>query len=257
MYKIVERKIASVFLAAMMLASCASGSQKAADTPAKAGPKIDFDREKIDLGKVEASAQVPCSFTIFNHGAAPLRISEAKSECGCTTTGFKGCVLKPGSSTPLNIIVDTTLKQGSITKDMLVYSDDPERPVARLFISMNVKDEHGKLTKAERTKIFTSERCTSCHVDEGVGQFGKELFEADCAMCHRRQESGILSGPVVEDNSAAMRNAKYIEHVRKVISEGSRSNASMPGFLAENGGPLSKEQIDSLVDYLKIAKSAP
>lgn len=216
-----------------------------------AAPKIDFDTDRVDIGKVDAAVEVPCKFVIFNRGTAPLHITKAKSECGCTATDFKGCLLKPGSSTPLNIIVDTTLKQGPVTKDMVVYSDDPDRPIARLYISMDVKDAHGKMTRAERTKIFTAERCKSCHVDQGVGQFGKELFEADCAMCHRRQESGILSGPMIETTArAAMANAKYAAHVRAVISEGGKSSA-MPGFLVDNGGPLTAEQIDSLVTYLK------
>jgi hypothetical protein len=47
-----------------------------------------------------------------------------------------------------------------------------------------------------------------------------------------------------------MANAKYAAHVRTVISEGSKSS-SMPGFLVDNGGPLTAEQIDSLVTYLK------
>jgi hypothetical protein len=226
-----------------------NGKAPAASTNG-AVPKIDFDTDRIDIGKVDAAAEVPCKFVIFNRGTAPLQITKAKSECGCTATDFKGCLLKPGSSTPLNIIVDTTLKQGPVTKDMVVYSDDPERPIARLFISMDVKNAHGKMTMAERTKIFTAERCKTCHVDQGVGQFGKELFEADCAMCHRRQESGILSGPPIETTARAMANAKYAAHVRTVISEGSKSS-SMPGFLVDNGGPLTAEQIDSLVTYLK------
>ena len=220
------------------------------------GPRIEFDRERIDLGKVEASVDVPCQFMIFNRGDAPLRVHKAKSECGCTATDFQGCLLRPGSSVALKIIVDTTLKQGPVTKDMMVYSDDPQRPIARLYIAMDVKDAHGKMTRAERTKIFTDERCKRCHVDEGVGQFGKELFEADCAMCHRRQESGILSAPIIEGKLAAGADAAFWQHVRAVISEGSKSNASMPGFLADNGGPLTEEQIASLVAYLKSAGSA-
>lgn len=227
---------------------------KAQKTPSNR-QQISFDHEKVDLGKVEAAAEVPCAFTITNTGLAPLNITEAKSECGCTATNFKGALLKPGASVKLDIIVDTTMKQGPVTKDMVVYSDDPERPISRIFIAMDVKNAHGTMSLKDRTKIFTAERCKRCHVDEGVGQFGKELFEADCAMCHRKQESGILSGPLIEsvDYSDPMLSA----HAEEVIAHGSKTSPSMPGFLDVDGGPLSREQVDSLVTYLKKNAGKP
>lgn len=239
------------------LTGCGSGSpvpgSPVGSSIGSAKPQIKFATEKIDLGKVEAAVEVPCSFTISNSGSAPLEISKAKSECGCTATNFKGAVLQPGKSLKLDIIVDTTMKQGPVTKDMVVYSDDPDRPIARLYIAMDVKNAHGTMTMKERTKIFTSERCKSCHVDEGVGQFGKELFEADCAMCHRMQESGILSGPVIE--SVGYEDAAMSARARDIISHGSKNSPSMPGFLDVDGGPLSKEQIESLVAYLKKTRN--
>lgn len=215
--------------------------------------QIHFVSEKVDLGKVEAAAEVPCSFMISNKGKAVLHVTEAKSECGCTATKFKGALLNPGSSVKLEIMVDTTMKQGSVTKDMVVYSDDPVRPIARLYIVMDVKNAHGKMSLKDRTKIFTAETCKRCHVDEGVGQFGKELFEADCAMCHRKQESGILSGPLIE--SVDYSDRMMSDHAREIITHGSPTNPSMPGFLVTAGGPLAQEQIDSLVAYLKTAKN--
>ncbi len=225
-----------------------STDAKPAEKPPSNSQQIHFDNEKIDLGKVEAAAEVPCAFTITNTGKQPLHVTEAKSECGCTATNFKGALLKPGASVKLDILVDTTMKQGPVTKDMVVYSDDPERPITRLFIAMDVKNAHGTMSMKDRTKIFTAERCKRCHVDEGVGQFGKELFEADCAMCHRKQESGILSGPLIE--SVGYSDADLRAHALDVIAHGSKNSPSMPGFLDSAGGPLSKEQVDSLVKYL-------
>lgn len=242
-----QRSLLLIFLV-LSMTGCSSTPPQSADKPPSPKQQIKFDHEKVDLGKVEAAAEVPCSFTVTNAGNAPLNVTEAKSECGCTATNFKGALLKPGASVKLDIIVDTTMKQGPVTKDMVVYSDDPERPISRLFIAMDVKNAHGTMSLKDRTKVFTAERCKRCHVDEGVGQFGKELFEADCAMCHRKQESGILSGPLIEsvDYSDPLLSA----HAREVIAHGSKTNPSMPGYLESAGGPLSKEQVDSLVKYL-------
>jgi cytochrome c5 len=253
-----------LFCLVIAIAGCSSSTRDSAVTvsfdstptqlligakPSLGKPRISFDHEKIDLGKVESTPEVPCSFIITNTGTAPLHVTEAKSECGCTTTSFKGALLKPRASIKLDIAVDTIMKQGAVTKDLVVYSDDPERPMTRLFIAMDVKNGHGNMSLKDRTKIFTGEQCKRCHVDEGVGQFGKELFEADCAMCHRKQESGILSGPLVEsvDYSDPILSA----HAQDVIASGSKASPSMPGFLDIYGGPLSQEQIDSLVTYLK------
>lgn len=131
--------------------------------------QISFDHEKVDLGKVEAAAEVPCAFTITNTGLAPLNITEAKSECGCTATNFKGALLKPGASVKLDIIVDTTMKQGPVTKDMVVYSDDPERPISRIFIAMDVKNAHGTMSLKDRTKNIYGRALQRCHVDAGAG----------------------------------------------------------------------------------------
>jgi len=250
-------RFAGISCCALLTVSALSACSKASsDTDNKektavAHGRIHFDKEKVDLGKVEAAAQVPCSFTISNAGGAMLHVTEAKSECGCTATKFKGALLKPAGTVKLDILVDTTMKQGAVTKDMVVYSDDRERPIVRLYITMDVKNAHGQMSLKDRTKIFTAETCKRCHVDEGVGQFGKELFEADCAMCHRRQESGILSGPLIEsvDYSDALLSA----HAADVIAHGSKNSPSMPGFLVDEGGPLAQEQIGSLVNYLKTA----
>ena len=233
------------------MTGCSSSPPQPQATSSANTQNIQFDHEKIDLGKVEAAAEVPCSFVIKNSGTMPLNVTEAKSECGCTATNFKGALLKPGASVKLDVLVDTTMKQGPVTKDMVVYSDDPERPISRLFITMDVKNAHGTMSMKERTKIFTAERCKRCHVDEGVGQFGKELFEADCAMCHRKQESGILSGPLIE--SVDYSDAALRAHAADVIAHGSKTSPSMPGFLESSGGPLSQEQIDSVVKYLKTS----
>ena len=86
------------------------------------------------------------------------------------------------------------MKQGKITKTVSLSSNDPVNPTITLYLSMNVKNPHIGLTEDGRAKIFVSDRCNSCHVAKGAGLFGKDLYEADCAMCHGKQGLGTI-GP--------------------------------------------------------------
>lgn len=215
---------------------------------AKKGPHLSFKPDLVDIGKVEEGAEVPTFFTLTNTGNEPLKIHEATSTCGCTVPDLKQQELKPGESTKLDIIVDTTMKQGNVTKTVEVSSNDPEAPVVSLPIKMNIANRHDGLTDDGRVKIFTDEKCNSCHVLRGVGLAGKDLFEADCAMCHGEDAKGAVGGALIFGN---YNDPKYEKHIRDVISYGSKTHRSMPGFLDKAGGPLVQEQVDSLIKYLK------
>jgi len=228
----------------------------------KAGkPVISFDTLVLDLGKVDEGVEITGKFKVSNAGAVPLSIKDIKSSCGCTFPVWKQRTLKSGETAELPVTVDTAMKQDKVEKTMDVFSDDPEHPKVTLTIKLDVNDPHTAMAMDGRgpSKIFTSEKCTSCHVDQGVGQFGKDLYEGDCAMCHRPGAKGTSHegkpavGPVLE--ALELKDAKVLKHIKDVIRNGSKTHRSMPGFAAAAGGPLSDEQIDSLVTYLKGAKS--
>lgn len=231
---------ALLLVAPFCLSSCSRIFQK--------GPQLDFQPAVVELGSVEEGAEVPTFFMLKNVGNEVLKIHEAHSTCGCTVPSLKKNELQPGESTKLDIMVDTTMKQGAVTKTVEVSSNDPNMPVVSLPIKMDVKNRHVGLTDDGRVKIFTDEKCTSCHVDKGVGLAGKDLFEADCAMCHGEDAKGAVGGALIFGNYD---DPKYAKHIRDTIAFGSKTHRSMPGFLDRAGGPLLQEQIDSLIVYLK------
>lgn len=211
-------------------------------------PVIKFDKESVHLGKVKEGMILYRKFKVQNAGGGDLNILETKSTCGCTVPKVKKSKLAAGESTTLRVMVDTSMKQDEVTKTLDVLSDDPVRPKVVLSLSMNVENRHKNLDGSKKAKILTDEHCMSCHVYKGVGAFGKDLYDADCAMCHGITGEGA-SGPSLL--LGGYQNPELVKVRREVIACGSKKNNSMPGFEYTCGGPLSSEQVDSLIAYLK------
>ncbi len=209
-------------------------------------PKISVDSNKYDFGKVEEGVELKHVFKVSNTGSKVLELWHVTSTCGCTVPTLEKKLLQPGESTKLTVIVDTALKQSKITKQVSLTSSDPINRVTDFYLSMDVRNPHIRMSDKERAKIFTSDHCTSCHVAMGAGTFGMELYQSDCAMCHGKRAQGVVGPPLI----GPYENAIFKENIKQITSYGSKSHRSMPGFLVDAGGPLSKEQIDSIVQYL-------
>lgn len=237
-------------LIAISLALTAACLSACSDIAAQFQPKpvIKITPVSVDIGTVQEGVEVSTTFSVKNEGNAELVIHEAKSSCGCTTADLSKNRLAPNETMPLKVMVDTTMKQGDVTKNMDVSSNDPVNPIVQIPITMHVPNQHKGLTERGKAKILTDEKCMSCHVYAGVGLGGKELYDADCAMCHGEGARGAVGNALIYGDYS---NKEYEAHIREVISYGSKTHASMPGFLDKAGGPLVKEQVDSLIAYLK------
>ncbi len=209
-------------------------------------PVIEINEKKFDFGKVREGTELKHTFTLKNGGSADLTLYEAYSTCGCTVPKLSKNLLQPGETTLLEVAIDTSMKQDRVTKTVFVSSDDPTHPVLPIDLSMDVANVHTTMTDLTGTKIFTDAHCASCHVDQGVGLFGKDLYESDCAMCHGIGAQGAV-GPMLRGPYG---NKIFAAHIKDVITHGSKRHRSMPAFLGSDGGPLSEKQIDSIVRYL-------
>ncbi len=211
-------------------------------------PVIKFNRESVDLGKVKEGVVIYRSFKVKNIGRKVLKILETKSTCGCTVPDIKRNILSPGESTILKVLIDTSMKQNKVIKTLDVFSNDPARSKVVLSFSMDVENRHKNLSEGGKSKILSDEKCMTCHVYNGVGTFGKDLYEADCAMCHGEKGEGATGPNLLMGGYKVLLLA---ERRRKIIACGSNQSNAMPGFEYTCGGPLSSEQIDSLIEYLK------
>ena len=103
---------------------------------------------------------------------------------------------------------------------------------------MYIKDRV-HLNQYKAREIF-SEKCRDCHVDQGKGKMGWDLFKADCFMCHNAGKNSSLTEM----------SKKPREYVLRAMREGVE-NTVMPGFDLRNGGPLNDTEIKSLIDLIK------
>ena len=234
----------SALLSLLLLLSACGGQQR--QTPINAA-QISFDHEEFDFGPVAEGIELEHRFKIFNRGTEPLQIFKAYSTCGCTMPKLPKTLLQPGESTTLTVQLDTSMKQDEVTKTVDVSSDDPDRPLVILSLSMRVENRHKALAERSKAKFLTDEKCTNCHLAPGVGLFGEDLYKADCAMCHGQEAQGGIGPCLLRDFS----DPAIKKHIWQVTSFGSPRKVTMPGFSEVAGGPLAKEQVDSIVEYLE------
>ena len=211
-------------------------------------PVIELKETEYDFGTIDEGIEVRHVFSLRNAGSKRLEIKTAFSTCGCTIPHIKHREIAPGQTGELDVLLDTSMKQGQVSKPIEIHSNDPENPVTTIHIKATVRGAHFDLGDV-KAKIFTG-RCAACHVEKGKGKQGEELFAADCAMCHGFRAAGIkgVAPSLVQGN---YEDQSYCSAMSHVISYGSSSHRSMAGYLSEAGGPLSAKDIESIVAFLK------
>ena len=219
-------------------------------------PIISAEWRVKNIGKVQTDQKVPAYFLVYNLGGRYLRIREVETSCGCTVARMSKTAIAPGDFARIDVALDTSIKLGKVRKQLTVVSNDPERPRLALFLTGEVlgnkMEGHGQIRLApkDRLVLFKGE-CATCHVQAGKGKTGKALFQADCAMCHGLNGQGHLSaGPSLLEGD--YEDEAYVANARKVIAEGSPNSPQMPPFAQSQGGPLTDDEIDSLVAFLKV-----
>jgi hypothetical protein len=101
-------------------------------------PVIDFSTRVFEFGEITEGTKVEYLFKIMNKGKSDLLIRSVKASCGCTAANPTSNVVKPGTSTDLKVIFDSTAKLGMQNKTITIISNDPNTSTSILRISGNV-----------------------------------------------------------------------------------------------------------------------
>ncbi len=224
---------------------------------APAAPALIFDAESKEYNAKPGDAAANFTFSLTNVSAAEVIITNVATSCGCTVAQLPSQPwhLAPGASGEIKATMNLAGKQGRVTKQLtvnssvgikalLVHSIIPAAPAPAPAENLRAdREKNMELAKADRQAVFKGD-CASCHVAKGVGKMGHDLFEADCNICHQNTPSRAAMVPDLAQPK--LRDQNYW---RSWITHG-RVGSMMPAFGNSEGGPLSNEQIESLVTYL-------
>ena len=84
---------------------------------------IEFTEYEHNFGKVKEGEKVACIFTFRNTGTGDLVISRATTSCGCTVPKYETKPVSPGKTGSLEVVFDTSGRNGIQTKTISVQSN--------------------------------------------------------------------------------------------------------------------------------------
>lgn len=207
------------------------------------GGELTLPERSFSFGAIGDTAEVTHVFKVHNSGDGQLVITDVYATCGCTATILDKKTLEPGDTANLKVTLDPRGKGiGPIDKMIFITSNSITGPSDSLSISAKITAVHAE--KMMRVDNIFEGDCRKCHVDKGVGKLGIDLFNASCQMCHTTDPKahaphlGKLLAMNVHDTT-----------MYRLIADG-KPGTNMPAYAQAHGGPLSEEQIRSLVSLL-------
>ena len=88
---------------------------------AKGKAQIKFEETTFDFGNInEHGGKVTHEFTFVNEGNAPLTITNARAECGCTTPEYPKGEIAPGEGGTIKVTYNPLGRPGGFTKVVTV-----------------------------------------------------------------------------------------------------------------------------------------
>ena len=127
-----------------------AGDSKTANAPVK-GPRISVEPETFDFGKALQNKTLTKEFSLRNFGNEDLVITEVTTTCGCTVADLASKTLKPGTSTPLTVKLDTRSNEGKLQRSVSIVSNDPQKKILEVKVMADVQSNAG--TGAENTTV--------------------------------------------------------------------------------------------------------
>jgi hypothetical protein len=100
--------------------------------------KLKLNLQNHDFGKVEEGKIVKATISFKNTGNDVLKINDVKTSCGCTAALVSSKILKPGETGSVKIELDTTGRDGELTRTVTLYSNDPKEPNQTITLFVNI-----------------------------------------------------------------------------------------------------------------------
>jgi mono/diheme cytochrome c family protein len=217
------------------------------------GPKIVFAEKQRDFGKILQGDIIQYEFDFTNEGDSELEITNVQTSCGCTaaTAGEKN-KYAAGEKGKIKITFNSNGKVGKVEKTVLIQSNSLA-PNDQIILTLNFdvklpsEEEKQHMTIMAGQSIFDG-ACKDCHVTKGIGKIGKELYDADCGICHGDPKDHKPHGPIDKNSASKYTDDQLVNYIKA----GSPNQPTMmPGFHKDNGGPLTTDEIMTLLAYIR------
>jgi hypothetical protein len=131
------------FILSIVLISCSGrGTEENIDSVAEDSgrPVLSFDKVEHDFGTITEGENVGTIFRFTNSGDGALIIGSATTSCGCTVPKFSNKPVAPGESGTLEVVFDSSHREGKQTKTISVRSNaEPQVIVLRITADIVTK----------------------------------------------------------------------------------------------------------------------
>lgn len=125
-------------------------------------PDIYFEEPIYNFGKVYKNEEVEHFFIFENRGTKDLIIKDIKASCGCIISEATTINVLPGMSEGIFVVLKGVLDTGAISKNIKIYSNDPDTPVYSLKLSGEIMEDitintrqisFGSVPKGKKVKV--------------------------------------------------------------------------------------------------------
>lgn len=204
-----------------------------------------FTQTFFDFGSATEGDILKHTFKFKNAGPGPVRIVGTETSCGCTTLNGVVREYAPGEESAIEAVVDTRDKKGIVVKTITLHLENGDANKIELSLAMQLNPPpHPRI--GNRRNINKEAECNTCHLQSGEGQSGVFLFHRVCSQCHGKKGAGGF-GRALNDAAWQKVDDGYIRHM---IHNG-MPEKGMPSFVQGVSPPLSDEQVESLVTYIR------
>jgi Protein of unknown function (DUF1573)/Cytochrome C oxidase, cbb3-type, subunit III len=234
-----------------------------APTPPEA---LAWDKESKELTAAPGATNILVTFNFTNVHSSEVVIRSVRPSCGCTTVKLPPLPwhIPAGSNDQVTASLDLRGKYGVLTKTLMVDSTSgyksllfkvtvPAKITTTTVAGASIDSDRlnkMRMAQVDRQVVFKNSDCAKCHLEPAQGKTGMALYTAACAICH-----DTPSRATMVPDLKALKFPTSSPYWKYWISNG-RAGSLMPAFAKVHGGPLTDQQIQSLVDYLTTTISA-
>ena len=209
---------------------------------------LDTQLSNIELGQYFDDKKLNYDFFLHNTSPDTIDNIDISTSCGCTTVLTPRKFISSGKMMRISVTSDLIGKRGIILKELVVsykHKNITKTQIITLSFSVIANIDAHKARKLN--DVLFNEKCGKCHAIPAIGKTGKALFKAVCGFCHGENGGGSSAKGFTTVKFMKNFNEKQV----KLIIEKGMPDGSMPGYLKDYGGPLTAEQVDSLIEYFK------